>query len=238
MRCLHESKLHEESCFITCTYSEENNPVSLCPSHFTKFMKRLRKKYENKKIRYFQCGEYGEQNCRPHHHACIYGLTFTDRILYREKPIKLYISETLNSIWSYGYCTIGEVTFESAAYVARYITKKITGPDAAKYYGTNIPEYITMSRRPGIAAVWWELYKDDIRRIDGVIINGKKVMPGKYYDKKFDNIEHKLMLEIKNKRIQKINKSEQTPERRITKEKVAWYKLKQLPQRSLRENIC
>jgi len=56
----------------------------------------------------------------------------------------------------------GDVTFESSAYVARYITKKINGDNAKEHYQGKHPEFIRMSNRPGIATSWYNKYKSDI----------------------------------------------------------------------------
>ena len=72
-RLMHETQMHEHTCFITLTFNpasleKRKNPHSLDMSEFQKFMKRLRRKTE-KKISYFHCGEYGEKNLRPHYHG-------------------------------------------------------------------------------------------------------------------------------------------------------------------------
>ena len=158
IRMAHEAQLHEDNCFLTLTYNDENLPKhnSLKLKDFQKFMKRLRKAF-GKKIRFFHCGEYGEKFQRPHYHAIIFGLDFKDKILFSEQnDQKLYISPTLNKIWGLGHATIGDVTFQSAAYVARYITKKITGDRAQDHYNEinyetgeilseRRPEYTTIS---------------------------------------------------------------------------------------------
>jgi len=80
IRCVHESKCHDDNIFVTLTYNNENLPKdgSLCLADLQKFMKRLRKKY-GAGIRYFACGEYGEKLKRPHYHVCIFGLNFPMR---------------------------------------------------------------------------------------------------------------------------------------------------------------
>lgn len=198
IRCVHEASLWEDNCFLTLTYSDENLPEngSLSKgqgSDFQLFMKRLRKKF-GEGIRFFQCGEYGEQNFRPHHHACLFNFDFPDKVLWSNRlGNRLYTSEILNSIWGHGYCIIGEVTFESAAYVARYITKKIYGDRATEYYDNRIPEYITMSRRPGIGSGWIEKYGKNTYPNDDIVINGKKLKPPKYYDRVYEAIDEKAV---------------------------------------------
>lgn len=196
IRCMHESTLHDANCFITLTYNDDCLPSDggLHLDHFQKFMKRLRKRSGNG-IRFFHCGEYGEKNGRPHYHACIFNLDFSDKKLWSiQNNNRLYTSEILNELWPFGYCVIGDVTFESAAYVARYIMKKVTGDAASIHYtdwnpetgeviNEKKPEYVTMSRRPGIARLWIDKFTDDVYPHDYVVVNGKKIRPPRYYDR-------------------------------------------------------
>ena len=190
IRCVHEASLHKDNCFITLTYNNENLPKdgSLILKDFQDFMKRLRHKFGSG-IRFFHCGEYGEKFKRPHYHACLFGLSLPDRRLHSQSNgHKLYVSEILNELWQHkGYAIIGELTFESAAYVARYITKKITGEPAKEHYEgicevtgeitKRKPEYTTMSRRPGIASDWFKKYKSDVYPGDFVVLRNKKLKP-------------------------------------------------------------
>ena len=197
IRCIHEAQMHKNNCFITLTF----NPVSLQgrgkqsvnKRDYQLFMKRLRKKYGNG-IRYFHCGEYGEQHKRPHYHALLFGHDFADKTVWSvKKDIKLYVSKELQELWPHGFSTIGDVNFDSAAYVARYIMKKQTGDLAEEHYQyihqdtgeieQLYPEYCTMSRKPGIGYDWFQKYKTDIYPNDYVVIrNNLKIKPPKYYD--------------------------------------------------------
>lgn len=202
VRCLHESTLHEANCFITLTYDPVNLPPdgSLVVRDFQLFMKRLRKRFAPRKIRFFHCGEYGEEGGRPHYHALLFNWDFPDRrYLKTENGNKLYTSAILEELWDKGQSSVGDVTFESAAYVARYIVKKRTGPDAWMYYeeidfdtGEVLrelkPEYVTMSRRPGIAHNWFEKFKSDVFPDDFVVINGKKVHTPQFYKRKLEQM--------------------------------------------------
>jgi len=245
IRCHHEAQLHENNCFITLTYDEANLPQfgSLEPYHFQLFMKRLRKHFEPLKIRYFHCGEYGEKLGRPHYHACVFGLDLPDKQFYKKiNGVPLFTSPLLDKIWGKGITTVGDVTFESAAYVARYILKKITGDAASKHYlsgvvdystgaiETLLPEYTTMSRRPGIASAWYDEFKSDVFPSDEVIIKGKQLKPPRYYQQIYqrENPEEYDQLLEKRKTVHKLRKSDNTPERLKAKEKVKKSKLKLL----------
>ena len=137
IRCSHEAQMHEKNCFITLTFSDEHLPEdrSVDVRHFQLFMKRLRKRYGDG-IRFFHCGEYGDHFGRPHYHACIFNHDFEDKKIWKQSGSGeiIYRSASLEELWPYGYSSVGEVTFESAAYVARYITKKVTGDPAQEHY--------------------------------------------------------------------------------------------------------
>jgi len=235
VRCVHEASLHEDNCFITLTYNNESLPEdgSLNKKHFQDFMKRLRKKFKNKKIRYYHCGEYGDKNFRPHYHAIIFGLEFDDQKLFTvTNGEKLYTSEILEKLWPFGFSTIGTVTFESAAYVARYVMKKVNGKNAKNHYeriDSNtgeiynlVPEYNTMSRRPGIASKWFDKYKDDVYPSDNIHLREKTFRPPKFYDKMYEHLMPDEMEKIKKQRMINMAKhaDDNTADRLAVKEQV------------------
>lgn len=140
MRCMHEASLYENNCFITLTYSDENLPLngSLDYDAPVLFMKKLRKKF-GPNIRSYGCAEYGEKYKRPHYHLCLFNHDFHDKKPFNHthwgnNDNRLYNSNDLESLWDLGHSSVGKFTFETAAYVARYVTKKITGPAAADHY--------------------------------------------------------------------------------------------------------
>lgn len=203
IRCVHEATLHEKNCFVTLTYNPQNLPPngSLDKRALTLFFKRLRKKF-GEGIRYFACGEYGEQLQRPHYHVIFFGFEPSDLKPWSYKHGNiLYRSPSIEKLWPFGFSTIGNVTFESCAYVARYVTKKITGDMAEEHYKGREPEYVVMSRRPGIGRGWLEKYASDVYPHDYVVIrNGIKCKPPKYYDKIFDGWNPEEMHNIKTRR--------------------------------------
>lgn len=212
IRCVHENQMHNESCFVTLTYDDEHLPEtgSLERRHVQLFFKRLRKKYG--KLRTFYCGEYGETTSRPHYHALIFGWRPTDgKKLTNEDP-PIYESEQLADVWGLGMCSFGEVTFESAAYTARYVTKKITGPMAKEHYTrTNLetgeifeltPEFSGQSRRPGIGIPFIEKYGKDIYEKDQIIARGMPMRPPRAYDKWAEHNLPELWRTVRRKRQQ------------------------------------
>ena len=198
---------------MTLTYNNNNLPLdgSVHKTEMQKFMKRLRRKIEPVKVRFFGCGEYGEKLGRPHYHLCLFGYDFPDKqIHYARKRGKrhtdlLYVSEMLSEIWKKGFTTIGEVNIQTAGYVARYVTKKITGKKAPKHYQKKNPEFALMSRMPGIGASWLDKYETDVYPKDYHVINGRKVRPPRYYDSLLEKKKPELMKVIKEKRKEKID---------------------------------
>lgn len=207
VRCVHEASLHTANSFITLTYRNEDLPGdgSVHPEHFQKFMKRLRKSLPNIKIRFFHCGEYGSMLSRPHYHAIIFGYDFPDKKLWtRRHGVNLYRSELLERLWPFGFSTIGDVTFESCAYVARYILKKQTGDSKADYYNGRHEEYITMSRRPGIAHDWFVRFASDVFPSDRVVIRNDVICkPPRYYDYLYELTDVEYFDKIKSRRKQR-----------------------------------
>lgn len=193
-RLMHELRMHNNvGYFVTLTLSDDNlefseltGAATLVKSHLQKFFKRLRK--AGYAIRYYAVGEYGEQTGRPHYHAIIFGLDFSDRRLYgKSNGLNLYTSATLDRIWSLGQCFIGDITFESCAYCARYVLKKLTGNMAGLYaYEDILPEFALMSRRPGIGSSFYDRFSTDIFPADICVIRGNVVIsPPRYYSNKF-----------------------------------------------------
>lgn len=227
VRCMHESQLYEENCFLTLTYADENLPSngSISRREMQLFIKRLRKKIRPRKIRYVYCGEYGDKTQRPHYHALIFNYDFSrDRKPHsRNRDGQyLYTSAELESVWTHGHALIGSLTFESAAYVARYCLKKVTGKAAAEAYERldsstgeiyNIePEFFGMSLKPGIGYGWLEKYKTDVYPHDEVIVRGHKTRPPRYYDQLLSETEVSPIKKARLKNAQK-HKSNNTPAR-------------------------
>lgn len=233
-RLMHENQMHTESCFITLTYDDDHLPedMSLDVSEFQRFMKRLRKEYGTG-IRFYHCGEYGDQYGRPHYHALLFGIDFVDRVVFREEEgYVVYTSEKLSELWQLGFSTVTDVTFRSAAYVARYIMKKVNGELAEEHYKwadveTGIvyqrrPEYATMSRRPGIGRRWFEKYKSDLYPNDYAVVNGKKCKVPRYYDDCLKLEQPDLLEQLKDRReIRSLDGADDcTPARLAVREKV------------------
>lgn len=243
MRCVHEASLHTDNCFITLTYSPEHLPPdgSLRKGDFQYFMRKLRKAIRPKKVRFYHCGEYGDNTNRPHYHAILFGYNFDDWVYLFDSPSgsPVYTSPTLEKIWQKGFVTIGEVTYESAAYVARYCMKKINGRQAdqidpetgLKHYERFndftgeivevLPEYSTMSRRPGIGRGWIARYTRDCYPKDFTTIKGVKRKPPRAYDRYLKEIDPHLYDDIKaGRNLAGYESPDNTEQRLETREKV------------------
>jgi hypothetical protein len=212
LRNMHEASLTpNNNCFITLTYDKKNLPQnnSLDKKAFPKFIRSLRQKNKGTKIRYYACGEYGDNFGRPHYHAILFNYFPSDI-----KPLKkdLYTSKSISEAWlNKGHASVGMVTFQSAAYVSNYVQKKINGKNKLEHY-TNTetgewrePEFSLMSRKPGIGKQWYDKYYKDIYQIgnDGLHMNGKFMKPPKYYDTQYKQDYPELMEILKNNRIEK-----------------------------------
>lgn len=212
IRCVHEAQMHASNSFITLTYNDDNLPPggNLQKRDFQLFMKRFRK---NHKVRYYQCGEYGPKLGRPHYHALIFGHNFPDKKFWKQTPSgeKIYRSATLEKLWtnpdtkqSMGWSSVGEMTYQSAAYVARYTMLKKNGDAAPAHYSRHdpvtgeiihlLPEYTTMSRNPGIASSWFAKYgMTDVYPGDSISYQGKKIPPPIFYDNRLA-VENPVLL--------------------------------------------
>lgn len=245
VRLTHEAQLHADSLFVTLTYDEEHLPAdgNLNKKHFQDFMKRLRWHFSEQDIKFFHCGEYGERFARPHYHAALYGINFDDRLQYSERNgVRLDYSKQLEEIWGKGFASVGELTFESAAYIARYCTKKITGDKADEHYqriteyGELVqvePEYTTMSRggrtkKGGIARGWFDEYGNEVFPHDEVISRGHPAKPPRYYDKLYEAAHARKFAEVKRRRTAAINEHENTPARLRVRETCAKARLSQM----------
>lgn len=247
MRCMHEAQLHTENCFLTLTYNDEHLPAdySVNVRVHQLFMKRLRERVA-RKIRFFASGEYGDEDnpmsvtpLRPHYHYLIFGYRPHDLKLHsRKNNIPLYTSETISKIWSYGFSTVGDVTYETAAYVARYTVKKIGGDMAAEHY-TRIhplsgnlvrvnPEFGKQSNKPGIGHNWFEKFKSDVYPSDFVVDSeGRKHAVPKYYHRKLAE-EEQVKVKRRRKAISNKHRDDQTPARLRAREEVQLDRAKQL----------
>lgn len=235
MRCVHEAQLHPTSCFVTLTYRDEDLPEdgSVDVRYWQLFAKRLRKVAGP--FRYLHCGEYGSETGRPHYHAVLFGLDFaSDRqVLRRRRKYTEWTSPLLERTWGLGNVSIGSLTFESAAYVARYCLKKARARwSSGRYERVDVntgecwavkPPYMTSSRNPGLGAKWFERFGRDVFPADEVVFRGRRYKPPRFYDKKFSELCSEEMERIKSARVRRAEEraSDSTRERLAVREELA-----------------
>ncbi|QKI28916.1 VP4 [Kummerowia striata gokushovirus] len=240
LRCIHESRMHEQNSFLTATYDEEHAPQddSLHKSHLQKLFKRLR--FAGYKFRYYACGEYGDLTQRPHYHICLFGHDFReDRVLWTDtEGHKLYRSPNLEKIWGNGQILIGELNYATAAYCAKYTMKKKFS-DGGGYATLNAETgelsyleqpFAIMSLRPAIGLTWLLKYHADVyhEKKDFIINNGIKHRPPKYYDHVYENrINWQRMEYLKGERAKNSTTMTETELRAHEKNARAKTKLKQ-----------
>lgn len=222
--------MHERNSFVTLTYSDEKVPkdFGLDLRDWQLFRKRLREMVGP--FRFFCAGEYGGATLRPHYHAILFGLDFEDDrvLLKRTQGRPLWTSPLLEKEWGKGHVSIGEVTPESIGYVTKYCVKKQQAlhrrcervdADTGECWSVR-PEFVTMSRRPGLGAKWFEKFAGDVYPSDEVVLSGRRHRPPRFYDLKLEATE---LERIKSKRRDqaKARLADETPERRAVRERVA-----------------
>ena len=139
----------------------------------------------------------------------------------------------LTKLWGKGHCSVGALTFESAAYVSRYIMKKVNGKLAKFHYEAidyetgeifNLkPEYVTMSRMPGIASEWFKRFHRDVyaNKKDFITVRGRKMRPPKFYDNLLKKLDPTLMEDIIEQRLDNFDPTNSTPDRLNVRRQVA-----------------
>lgn len=239
VRCVCESQMHKDNCLILLTYEKLPVDGSLQLADWQNFMKAVRREVGS--VRYFHAGEYGTRNGRPHDHALFFGFDFEDRRFLKmsRAGFPLYTSKMLSSLWGKGHCSVGNVSFESAGYLARYLmdkptlTRQVLGEGgellgrtftdkAIAKYGECVdectgeiklvkrPEYLTMSRRPGIGRTWFEKFWGDVYPHDFVTLqSGSKMPPPRYFDVLYSGKNSLDMERIKMHRISRCSKVEE-----------------------------
>lgn len=221
------------------------------------------------RFKFFGCGEYGEvcyyctlhkSKCscpaykpmlgRPHFHLILFGYDVpveTMKLWSIKRGNPLYVSDTIADAWDHkGFHTIGNVTFQSCAYVARYVTKKYSGENAKKHYErvdretgeifNLVPEFVRMSRggppdksgkqQFGIGKEWVDKFKGDLDK-DFITIAGRKFSLPRYYDSFFDE-DTLTIKKAKRRREARKRKEDNTPDRLRVKEKIKRIQINQL----------
>lgn len=197
MRCLHELDTYNgKALFVTLTYKEEKLPEnkSLKKRHLVLFFKRLRKHLdkENRKIRYYACGEYGEETQRPHYHAIIYGVDWDDRkIIMDAWPYAEWSVKTIRDK------SFGAAEKDSIRYVAQYIDKKLSGDEARAEYHDKSREPVFKIQSLGIGKNYCDKIAQQLLKKEYITHNGIKKNIPRYYKNRInvnvDSIQKKAL---------------------------------------------
>lgn len=198
----------------TCSYDELvglcsrlRQVMSLDSRDLTLFLKRLRRflsYHHDVQVRFYAVGEYGSLKHRPHYHIIVFGLHLDD--LYeigRNKAGRmLHSSKIIEKLWPYGRVEVDKLTWESAAYTARYTVKKLGKAETDFYKEFNIvPEFSRMSLKPGIGQKYFDENAKTIYEYDKIHISTssgvRTVKPPRFYDQKYDDIYPTGMKDVK-----------------------------------------
>lgn len=208
VRCVHEAQTHTENCFLTLTYAPDRIPfgATILKPHVQAFIRRLRAAISPKRIQFYAIGEYGDLGGRPHYHALIFGHDFADKVLHKrtEAGCDIYTSTALTKLWPYGFSTVGALTFESAAYCARYAMKKLGKAKTRAFtdidpltgeLSLRTSEFALMSLKRPIGKGWLTRFKSDVYPSDFVVLKGTKQKPPRYYDQQLSETERATIKE-------------------------------------------
>ena len=126
LRLTHELISYDnKAVFVTLTYNDDNLPhdKSVSVRDVQLFIKRLRKYYNDIKIKYFCVSEYGSEKrtFRPHYHLIVYGLTFENTKAEVFKHSAIFTKK----IWKKGFTTVKPVHQETISYTLKYIMKNV-----------------------------------------------------------------------------------------------------------------
>lgn len=217
--------------FITLTYNNEHLPPSyadddsilgatLYKRDLQLFLKRLRKMYPEKVLRFYASGEYGSLG-RPHYHLILFGLGLEDfpenhKIFHGKNELgqPYYEVSEIQRAWSsysyvlkngkiervaepIGYVCVATVSWQTCAYVSRYVMKKVYHGEQAFIDMYDLqPEFSLMSRRPGIGGTYLAKHPE-LFDTSAIPVTGMKdpVRIPKYFLKKLE-IDNKDKFDI------------------------------------------
>jgi len=156
--------------------------ATLDKTDLQRFFKRFRKEIQTP-IKYFACGEYGEQSHRPHYHIILLGYEVPLHDLYYDPILKGMTSKTIQKLWTAGHNVVGAVERDSIQYTVGYITKKLYGDQAEELFDNTNRQRPFQLQSQGIGL---EYAKKNIKKLvqgelttDGIT----EILP-RYYKKK------------------------------------------------------
>lgn len=161
------------------------------------WIKKIRDNHPDKNIRYMAAREYGSTSLRPHYHLIIFGLPLDQELFVKvgnnTNGDPLWTTPQLDNMeskdcWSVrrplgdrsakmyraGNVMIGEVTFQSISYVARYTIKKANKEYKSDWwYKAQGLDVEAISQSQDLGKWYYELHKHEIYNRDLVPVLGK-----------------------------------------------------------------
>jgi len=164
VRMVHELGDWRNSCFATLTYDDDHLPSNcgVDKAEAQRWLKRLRKRLEGRRIKYYLVGEYGSKYGRPHYHVILFGVGIGER-------------QDIQGTWNWGMVHVGTVTRESIKYVAGYIH------GALKQTAMPYPTRPFALSSQGLGKAFCLENADQIRKNLGCTIGGQHVGLPRYY---------------------------------------------------------
>lgn len=199
-----EARQYPLSLFVTLTYDDEHLPMERIGSDLFAqevpvvskrdvqlFMKRLRRKYEDYKIRFFLTSEYGTENGRPHYHMILFGFPFTGK----------KAGDLLAECWQQGFVQAHPLTQREISYTCKYMYEKSAIPFVLQDVKSAKP-FMMCSRRPGIGYVWLSEYILDFYRKHprSYVMSAhglKQAMPRYFAEKLYDDDMKEFLKEFR-----------------------------------------
>ena len=214
MRILMEKATNPNCQFLTLTYNNDNLPKDrgLHKDDLQDFFKSFRQELEyagGDKIKYFACGEYGdnpqrltngEYIKRPHYHSIIFGIddSMETRMMINNAWKKQEDWKLFGKTWRK---TLGNVSADSASYVAGYCQKKLFGKYADWEYGDKQPPFQLQSQR--IGEKYFLEHAEQYIKDGFIFFNGKKHPIPETWKRKFniDLSNNTSSIEFKEQRV-------------------------------------
>lgn len=198
IRGTHELNTSPTASLIHLTYAPKHLPINaetvpmnkydacgtLEKKDMVLFIKRLRKKWKNRNIRFIYCGEYGPHTWRPHYHCILYGLSPGD-----------CIACDVEKIWRLGHVEISEdlISTDAIQYVIGYIRKKLSHNEAIDKYSKNHRELPYMRSSKGLGKEWAIKNVERWEKCCTVAFNGNHYPIPRYYIKTIKKMEGRIV---------------------------------------------
>lgn len=193
-----EQSTNKHSVFVTLTYDPAHLPLvltdsgqvlryedyiqrrsiddvemTLNPKDLTDYFKRVRKDLPyDRDVKYFACGEYGENDHRPHYHFA----------LFYDKNDPGLVEAALSNQWKFGFVQLKPLIFNRITYLTKYIT------DDSKFVPTDPHQYPYFNRSSqglGIQGYINDSTYYGADKFTTILPSGKVIGVPRYFRKKF-----------------------------------------------------